>query len=281
MPKTSLIHADDPLLIFGGAYSNLEATQAMLAEAARRGVAPANIICTGDVVAYCADAQATLDLVMQSGVRVVMGNCEESLAVSADDCGCGFEAGTACDLLSATWYAYAAKQVRDDQRAWMGALPRRLDIEIGGSRLAVIHGGVEQIAGYVFASTNAAEKSRQIALTGADGVIGGHCGLPFTQIIDGRLWHNAGAIGMPANEGAPRVWFSMVTPEGGGIRVSHHALDYDHATAASKMRAAGLPMGYADALSSGLWPSLDVLPQTERRATGAPLDLPDIFWPAP
>ena len=281
MPKNSVIHADGPLLVFGGPYSNLEATQALFAEAARRGVAPANIICTGDIVAYCADAQATLDLVLQSGVRVVMGNCEEQLAANADDCGCGFATGTACDLLSVQWYAHAARDVRDDQRAWMGALPRRLDIKIGERRLAVIHGGVERIADYVFASTYAAEKRRQIELIGADGVIGGHCGLPFTQIIDGRLWHNAGAIGMPANEGAPRVWFSMLTPERGGLRLSHHALDYDHAAAAVKMRSAGLPAGYADALSSGLWPSLDVLPETERRATGAPLDLADVFWPAP
>jgi hypothetical protein len=40
-----------------------------------------------------------------------------------------------------------------------------------------------------------------------------------------------------------------------------------------------LPDGYAAALSSGLWPSLDVLPDTERRATGAPLDVSDMFWP--
>ncbi len=281
MPNTHLLCADRSLIIFGGPYSNLEATQALLAEAARRGFAPENIICTGDVVAYCADAQATLDLVMRSGVHVLMGNCEEQLAANADDCGCGFESGTACDLLSATWYAHAARHVRNDQRAWMSALPRRVDIEIGGRRLAVIHGGVERIADYVFASTPDVEKARQIAITGVDGVIGGHCGLPFTQIIDGRLWHNAGSIGMPANEGLPRVWFSVLSPQRGGLRISHHSLEYDYASAAAKMRAAGLPAGYADALSSGLWPSLDVLPDAERRAAGAPLGLADVFWPAP
>ncbi len=31
--------------------------------------------------------------------------------------------------------------------------------------------------------------------------------------------------------------------------------------------------------STRLWPSLDVLPETERRATGAPLDVSDMFWP--
>lgn len=279
MHPIPIVSPDGPVLVFGGPYSNLQATQAVLAEAARRGVAPENIVCTGDVVAYCADAEATLDLIMRAGVHVVMGNCEEQLAARADDCGCGFAEGTACDLLSAQWYAHAARCVRDDQRAWMGALPRRIDIDIAGRRLAVVHGGVEKIADYVFASTPGAEKARQIALSRADGVIAGHCGLPFTTTAGGALWHNAGAIGMPANDGTPRIWFSMISPEDGGLRVSHHALDYDHAAAAARMRAVGLPEGYARALETGLWPSLDVLPQAERRAAGAPLKESGSFWP--
>ncbi|MBX9758565.1 MAG: metallophosphatase family protein [Beijerinckiaceae bacterium] len=275
----SIVEIDGPVLVFGGPYSNLEATQALFAEGARRGFTPDRMICTGDAVAYCADAQATLDLIMQSGAHVVMGNCEEQLAAGEADCGCGFDPGSACDLLSVQWFAHAARNVRGDQRAWMAALPRRIDFAIGGRRLAVIHGGVETIAQYVFASTPASEKLRQIELAGVDGIVGGHCGLPFTQEIDGRLWHNAGAIGMPANDGAPRVWFSTLTPEADGLRIAHHALDYDHARAAAKMRAAGLPEGYARALETGCWPSLDVLPPQERLAEGAPLEACEILWP--
>jgi len=51
---------DGPVLLFGGPYSNLQATRAMRAEAQRRGIAPAACICTGDVVAYCGDAAATV-----------------------------------------------------------------------------------------------------------------------------------------------------------------------------------------------------------------------------
>lgn len=31
---------------------------------------------------------------------LIAGSCEENLAAGALDCGCGFEEGTACDLLS-------------------------------------------------------------------------------------------------------------------------------------------------------------------------------------
>ncbi len=81
---------DGPALVFGGPYSNLQATTAVLAEAGRLGIPPERIICTGDLVAYCGDPNATIELVRRSDIHVVMGNCDEQLARDAQDCGCGF-----------------------------------------------------------------------------------------------------------------------------------------------------------------------------------------------
>src|SRR5450432_1834339 len=106
-PAIPVLHVDEPLLLFGGCYSNLQATQALFDQAKRLGIPPNRVICTGDVVAYAADPAATVDLVRQAGMHVVMGNCEESLGTNAADCGCGFATGSACDLLSVAWYAHA------------------------------------------------------------------------------------------------------------------------------------------------------------------------------
>jgi len=132
MERPVVLPMDGPVLVFGGPYSNLEATRAVLAEAARRGIPPRRIVCTGDVVAYAADAQATLDLVRGAGIQVVMGNCEESLAAEAGDCGCGYAAGSACDLLAVAWYAHADRSLDAGARAWMAALPRRIDLSLAG-----------------------------------------------------------------------------------------------------------------------------------------------------
>lgn len=262
-----------PVLLFGGPYSNLEATEALLAEAARLNIPASNMICTGDIVAYCADAEATAAAIRATGMPVVMGNCEESLAEGAADCGCGFEEGTACDLLSVAWYAHADRNMSAGMRTWMGTLPRGLRFTVNGITLAVVHGSASSINRFVFASTPEEEKTAEIALTGCDGIIGGHCGLPFTQLIGNMLWHNSGAIGLPANDGTPRVWYALLHAEGDGIAIEHRALDYDHQSAAAKMRAAGLPDGYQNALIDGLWPSCDVLPPDELTARGAPLAL--------
>jgi uncharacterized radical SAM superfamily Fe-S cluster-containing enzyme len=269
---------DGPVLIFGGCYGNLEAARALQAEARRLAIPAERVICTGDVVAYCADPAATIDLVRDWGIPVVMGNCEESLGWREEDCGCGFAADTACERMAVAWYAYADAAVNEEQRRWMRALPRRIDLWLAGRRLAVVHGAVDSINRFIFRSTPWREKERQIALSGGDGVIGGHCGLPFTEAHGGRLWHNSGAIGMPANDGTPRVWYSLLSPAGDGIEIRAVPFAYDAAAAAEKMRARGLPEGYAAALETGLWPSCDVLPVAEVAKRGEAIAAGSLLW---
>ncbi|MFO0185527.1 MAG: metallophosphoesterase family protein [Alphaproteobacteria bacterium] len=281
MSQTALTElvADGPLLVFGGPYSNLQATRAVLTEATRRGIPARRVICTGDVVAYGADAAACCDLIMVSGIRVIAGNCEENLAEGALDCGCGFEEGTACDLLSRAWYAHANRQVTAAHRAWMAGLPRRLMVILpDGRRLAVLHGGASDISRFIFASAPQAELASEIAATGCDGVIAGHCGIPFARQVGSGIWINAGAIGMPADDGTPRIWFAVLTPGEAGLGVEILPLEYDHAAAAAAMRAAGLPEGYATALGSGIWPSCDVVPPAERARRGQALLPTGLVW---
>jgi len=278
MWATECLVAEGPLLVFGGPYGNLQATAALLAEADRLGVPAARTICTGDLAAYCADPAATIELVRASGIHVVRGNCDEQLALGADDCACGFSPGSTCARLSAEWFAYADRRLGAEARGWLAALPRRIDVAIAGRRLAVVHGGVSRINTYIFASSPLPLKQQELVLAGTDGVIAGHCGLPFSQIVAGRLWHNAGAIGLPANDGTPRVWFSLLTPLAGGVKIEHRPLTYDHAAAARAMREAGLGPEYRQALSTGLWPSCEVLPYREVCERGVPLEPGSSLW---
>jgi predicted phosphodiesterase len=275
---TPTIVTCQPVLVFGGCYSNFQATQALLAEARRLDVPSDRMICTGDIVAYGADPRDTLALIREAGIATVMGNCEESLAEGAGDCGCGFAPGSACNRLSAAWFTYATRHVDDDARQWMAALPQRIDLMLAGHRIAVVHGAPSRINRFIFASTPDQDIAAEIALTGAEGVIGGHCGVPFTRLLGPFLWHNTGAIGMPANDGTPRGWFSLLTPRGDGIEIRHLPLDYDHRAAARAMRVAGLPVDYADTMETGIWPSFDVLPAPERAQTGRALALGRIVW---
>jgi predicted phosphodiesterase len=266
-----------PVCAFGGPLGNLDALEALFDELRRLGIAPQNMICTGDIAAYCAEPEACARTLMDEGVHVVMGNCEESLASDAEDCGCNFVAGSTCARLADDWYRFTASHIAPETCAWMATLPRRMTFVTGGARCAVIHGGGRQINRYLFESDRAGLAQEMQALA-ADVVIAGHGGLPFTTDIGGGLWHNPGTIGMPANDGTPRVWYSLIGAGNGELVFEHRPLDYDYQNQARKMRDSALPDAYAQALETGLWPDVAILPGAEAAATGLPLQVLSIGW---
>jgi predicted phosphodiesterase len=270
---------DGPVLTFGGVLSNLDALQALFAEAERLGVPASRMICTGDAAGYCAEPEECLALLREDDVATVLGNVEESLAADADDCGCNFVEGSTCDALSGAWYGFARARVSEASRAWMRATPRRITFRMGDHALAAVHGGAERISRYIFASDVDAQAEEIAALDRPGAVVAGHSGIPFSRRVDSALWHNPGALGLPANDGTPRVWYSLITVEGAELRFTHHALAYDHAGAATKMRRAGLPEAYARALETGLWPDTAILPPPEKAVTGTALAPPSAIWP--
>jgi len=273
---------DGPILVFGGPYSNLQATTALLAETERLSIPFTNIICTGDVIAYAADPAETLDAIIASGMHVVMGNCEESLGFDGDDCGCGFDEGSDCDLLSRQWYTHAQKCLTPEHRQWMRTLPRQIRFSSGPCTFAAIHGGTADISRWVFESSPEMVMRDEITNIEQNGdidvVIGGHCGLPFMDDLGDKLWFNPGVIGMPANDGTARTWYGLITIEQDELKIETRTLDYDHELAANRMTAENLAPAYARTLINGLWPNMDVLNEAERKQIGTPLEPVSYHW---
>ncbi len=257
---------EGPVLLFGGPYSNLHALEAMMNWADKAGIAQDQRICTGDVVAYCAEPAACIDLMAQKSGPVVAGNCEIQLAQNADDCGCGFAEGTECSTLSIGWYAYASQRLSEANRQWCGACPDRLLFRHKDKRYVVIHGGAGDVSRFLWPITSEDDYWHEISLLqeeiGAfDGVIAGHSGIAFERHIDGVHWINAGVIGMPPNDGQADTCFAVLN--NGDIRFER--LQYDVSGAVAAMDSSGLTQGYHEALQSGYWPSQDVLPKAMRR----------------
>lgn len=265
MRQVDLGNIQGPFLIFGGAYSNLQATQAVINAAKGHGIPTEHCIFTGDSIAYCGNPSETLNLLRNFGCRMIKGNCEIELAAESDTCGCGFEAGSTCDLLSRGWYTFANQQVSADQRQFMGALPDHLIFKHCGKRYVVLHGGFSHVSQFLFSTTpdqdfksliNEVERD----LGEFDGIIAGHSGIPFKKFIEGVTWFNSGAIGMPAHNGKSSTSYGIL--DAGSFTI--HDLSYDHQAAQNAMINAGLDQGYQTALETGYWPSEEVLPMDLR-----------------
>ena len=275
-----------PVLVFGGVYSNLEALTALRTEAERRGIAPGNVICTGDTPGYCADPEACLNLQEDWGIHGIAGNVEINLRTGVDDCGCNFSDGSRCDMFARLWYAYARAEVGERGMAYMRTLPERLSFSYAGKRVHVLHGSADHESEFIWKSTPWETKARSFGATGADVILASHSGLPFADGRDGKLWINSGALGMPANDGTPRTWYVLLDDAAGEVTSSFHPLTFDAATARSKMleRRTRLPLSYATTLSTGIWDNTEIMPATEAAREGIPLEasrLSDSSPPAP
>ncbi len=259
------------VLLFGGPYSNLQASHALLAEARALGIGPERRICTGDVIAYCANPAETLALWRQNA-QITAGNCERQIAAGADDCGCGFAPGSVCEVSSRAWFPHARAAISPQARRALDALPDVTLFVHRDRRYAVIHGGFSDVARYLWPVSPAQAFQQEIDLLQAlagplDGVIAGHCGIAFERRIGAVHWINAGVIGMPPNDGTRQGEYAVLGRD--GLRFAR--LDYDADGARAAMIRAGLTQGYEQALITGWWPSEDILPPEMRRQGRAQL----------
>lgn len=266
-------YTGDKLLIFGGSYSNFQALEELKRIADEKGFSQDQIICTGDVVAYCAQPEECVNLIKDWGIRAIAGNVEIQLRNGDDDCGCNFNEGSRCDLFSRQWYPYAKGHLSDSSIDWMHTLPDAAIMDWNGVQIGIVHGTHEETAGYVFGSTSWTEKQRLIDALGVDIMIGGHCGLPFHHANKGQLWFNAGVIGMPANDGTDRVWFATAEMKVGEISFTHHCFEYDAVESSARMREEKLPQEYAKTLMNGIWDSNEILPEFETSMQGKAIEL--------
>jgi len=260
---------DEPILIFGGVYSNFQALEQMHEIALLEGFLPEQIFCTGDVVGYCANPEESVMFLKEWGVHCIAGNVELQLRDGEEDCGCDFSDGSRCDMFSRLWYPFAQSKLSSQSLDWMKQLPEFLSFEIGGKRATILHGSYHKTSEFIFESTTQKIKVKNFRDSHSEIIIAGHCGIPFLQEIEGKSWLNAGVIGMPANDATTRVWYAIMLPDG-SARI--HSFEYDHKTAAAEMRKNGLVESYAKTLETGLWDNCEILPEAETKAQGKRLE---------
>ena len=82
----------------------------------------------------------------------------------------------------------------------------------------------------------------------------------MTREIDGKVWINSGAIGMPAHDGDLDTHFAVISEKS----IENKLLYYNVEAAFQAMQANSLTQGYHATLKTGYWPSEETLPMEMR-----------------
>lgn len=238
-------------------HGNLEAFRACLDHARARGAE--RLVLLGDLVGYGADPCAVLDIAMEEvgrGAIALLGNHDEA-AITAGSSGMNDMAAAAI-----TW---TRARLTEPQRNFLAGLPLtaeeegRLyvhaeasapgrwryvtDAEVARRSMEAVHvhatfcGHVHKPALYSLGDTGKLVGFRPVAAAP----------VPLAR---GRTWLAVlGAVGQP-RDGDPSACYMMLdtAPQ---LQASWMRVPYDIASAAAKIRAAGLPLGLAERLFVG------------------------------
>jgi len=250
----------------GGVYSNYLALQAALRIARARGVDA--VFALGDFGAFGPHPDRALEVLRGEEIPAIQGNYEESLAGGAEDCHCGYT-DPRDNHFAQISYDYTRDRTAAEHKRWMAGLPGHVRLTIGGRRVLLCHGSPRKINEFLWRSTTPEPFVAKLLRDSAtDVVVCTHTGLPWARLAPpGRGVVNCGALGRPANDGRPNVWFAILEAEGGGVRAEHVPVEYDHERLAREMEDEGLPPEFVETIRTGWWTScLEVLPAKERAA---------------
>lgn len=243
------------LALISDVHGNLPALEAVLADIDSRDVA--GLYHLGDLVGYGPWPDEVVALLRTRGIAGIAGNYDSTVAAGYKHCGCRYEDARQESLshLSFTW---TCAHVSAATKAWLGALPFRLDVRplgghVAGPTLTLVHGN--PVLNTVYWTEDRPDRfcTEMAARAGAragDIVAFGHTHRPWQRVVAGIQFVNTGSVGRP-KDGDWRAGYVLLEVGAGEPVVEFVRVEYDLARAAAAIRASELPDDLADFLESG------------------------------
>ncbi len=238
-------------------HANLPALDAVLADiGARPGVDATYHL--GDLVGYAPWPNETVQRLRAAGIPGVAGNYDSTVATGAPHCGCRYE-DPRQEELSHLSYAWTLEQTAVDAKAYLGALPFRIDLRplgghAAGPTVTLIHGNQVLNTVYVHAERSddfLAKMGEALGARAGDVVCFGHTHVPWHRVVEGIHFVNTGSVGRP-KDGDPRAGYVMLEVGADAVaRVEFVRVSYDVESAARAIIASTLPDDFANYLRTG------------------------------
>ncbi|HEY2615360.1 MAG TPA: metallophosphoesterase family protein [Chthoniobacterales bacterium] len=236
--------------IISDLHANLEATEAVLADARERECA--HFVCLGDVVGYNANPHECVELVQKLECPVVKGNHDEQASLA--------ESSRGFNALAETAINWTRAHLSEEDKEWL----RQLRLTRPVRDFTIVHATLDtpEQWGYVF---NNLDAGASFTYQHTNVCFFGHTHVPgaFVRDDDGvrrvqadqfmietskKYFINAGSVGQP-RDGDWRAAYCIYHVEKNVVE--QRRVKYDLPTAQAKIIQAGLPHLLADRLELG------------------------------
>jgi len=240
------------LALFSDIHANLPAMQVVSEHISASGYD--GVYCLGDLGGYASQPNEVQGIIRQMQCPVVMGNYDEGVGFSKDDCGCHYI--KPFDIrMSNVSFLWTREHTSDANKAWLRELPREIRFDVEGKRVLLCHGSPRSTVEYLFENRSEGFLN-QFTAGGkddaqADVIVFGHTHVPYHRVVKDVHFINTGSVGRP-KDGDPRAGYCILTiGDDGTVTTEQVRLDYDVEDAATRLIDAGLPEYFADYLRTG------------------------------
>jgi diadenosine tetraphosphatase ApaH/serine/threonine PP2A family protein phosphatase len=235
--------------ILSDLHANLEATEAVLADARERDCT--HFVCLGDVVGYNANPHECVEIVQKMGCPVVKGNHDEQATLTGSS--------RSFNALAETAINWTREHLTDQDKEWLRGLPLTRQVR----DFTIVHATLDTPAqwGYAFNNLDAIAsftyQQTTVCFFGHTHVAGAFVrddGVKKMKIDQLRIeetkkyFINVGSVGQP-RDGDWRAAYCIYHIENNVVE--QRRVKYDLATAQEKIIQAGLPRLLADRLELG------------------------------
>lgn len=234
--------------IFGDIHANLPALQSVLADMESRGLSPD--YCLGDLVGYGTFPNEVISTIRERNIPTLMGNYDQGVGNSSDDCGCAYTSKEA-EALGKRSIAWSNEHTTEENKAYMRQLKDQIPLQLDGLRVRFVHGSPRKINEYLYEDRPDATMERLLDLAEADVLVCGHTHIPYHRILpSGRHIVNAGSVGKPKDKN-PEACYVILEESDNNLKVTFRRVPYDIERAAKAIEASDMPNEYAQMLRTG------------------------------
>jgi putative phosphoesterase len=147
-------------------------------------------------------------------------------------------------------YFWTSENLDSENITFLKALRKQTDIKVGGLRIGIFHGTLEDPDEELF-PTAPESRFRQLAMDSVYRVqIMGHSHVPYYRVVDGVHFINPGSVGRPF-DGNPRTSFAILKVDSGKIAVEHFRIPYAVEDVVKGLKEHKLPDIYAKMYRTG------------------------------
>ena len=243
--------AENVYAVLSDVHGNLEALQAVVADAKRHNVG--NYVCLGDIVGYNANPAECIDMIRKMKFKIVIKGNHDELASEDNDLSSFNPAATEAIL-------WTRGRLGEDHKDWLKNLPLTAELD---EKTCLVHGSLDNPEKWNYiqddfgAAVHFAKQRHQICFNGH--VHRPRCfvkgesinSIIFEEVVveEGKQYlFNVGSVGQPRDKN-PLAAYVLYYPEIGKVILKRVA--YDIAKCQGKILAAGLPEKLANRLEFG------------------------------